>query len=134
MLVDLSPSILKFAINSSLNVLTTADNLSRWKISGRMPNGSTLLFATCGLCKSSPATLSHITVGCPSYQNQGNVDRPAFRHNTVLSLFVDKLLPYLEQYEQYCELPKHSRYYVNFPLINGDLRPDFSFKSDTFDQ
>ncbi|KAL0220216.1 hypothetical protein RCL1_000071 [Eukaryota sp. TZLM3-RCL] len=124
MLVDLSPSILKFAINSSLNVLPTADNLFRWKISRRMPNGSKLLSATCSLCESSPATLSHILASCPSYQNPENVNRPAFRHDAVLSLFVDKLTPYLEQYELYCDLPNHSRYYVNFPLINSDLRPD----------
>ncbi|KAL0209319.1 hypothetical protein RCL1_007259 [Eukaryota sp. TZLM3-RCL] len=89
-----------------------------------MPNGSKLLSATCSLCESSPATLSHIFASCPSYQNPENVNRPAFRHDAVLSLFVDKLLPYLEQFELYCDLPEHSRYDVNFPLINSDLRPD----------
>ncbi|KAL0209460.1 hypothetical protein RCL1_007828 [Eukaryota sp. TZLM3-RCL] len=87
--VDLSPSILRFAINSSLSVLPTADNLFRLKISRRLPYGSKLLSATCSLCESSPATLSHFLASYPSNQNPGNINRPAFRHDAALIPFVE---------------------------------------------
>ena len=70
---NLPRGVVKFALNSSLDTLPSADNLRRW---GKRVSD------VCPLCRgSSKQTLNHILSSCSSALNQG---RFTWRHDSVL--------------------------------------------------
>lgn len=76
---SLSGELLKFALNASLNVLPTPDNLRRW---------SKTKDAVCSLCGTTNTTLLHILNGCPTSLHQG---RYTWRHDNIVC-YISKFL------------------------------------------
>lgn len=81
---SLSEELLKFALNASLNILPTPDNLRRW---------SKVKEATCALCGTTNTTLLHILNGCPTSLHQG---RYTWRHDTVIYYLSGALRNFIE--------------------------------------
>ena len=79
LLYELSPSLLKFALNARVNMLPTPDNLHRWGYGDH----------ACKLCGQRRVTSAHILNGCPTalFQN-----RYTWRHNQVLAVLYDAVL------------------------------------------
>jgi hypothetical protein len=76
LLYDLTPSLLKFAVKSQLNVLATPDNLQRWRV-------GTFL---CKLCGVTAPTQAHIFSSCKTALLQR---RYKYRHDEVLRVLFD---------------------------------------------
>ena len=75
---------MKFLLNSTHNVLPTADNLRRWRW------GKTAVDMKCNLCSFANATLKHILNCCTAALKQG---RYPWRHGSILLCIVKELLP-----------------------------------------
>ena len=80
---DIPQGVLKFALNAGVNTLPSPDNLKRWgkRVSDR-----------CSFC-GNVGTLAHVLSNCSTALNQG---RYTWRHNSVLSSFIDLIRPHLK--------------------------------------
>ena len=114
---DVPQGILKFAINAGINTLPSFDNLKRWgkRVSDRCP-----------FC-SNIQTLAHILSNCSTSLDQG---RYTWRHNSVLSSFIDAIRPrLLDGFVLFSDMPGHTAPY------GGTIPPQIlvtSFKPDVF--
>jgi len=73
LIYGLSPALLKFALNSRVNMLPTNDNLARWRKGSR----------PCKLCGADRPTPAHVLSSCPVALKQ---QRYTYRHNQVLTV------------------------------------------------
>ncbi|KAL0217750.1 hypothetical protein RCL1_008599 [Eukaryota sp. TZLM3-RCL] len=124
MLIDLPPKTLKFGMNGLLNTVPTANNLKKWCIERKMPDGSKKVSSHCSLCDHDNATLSHVLCYCPYILNDGVFNRPKWRHDQVLSQTICLIEPYITDYQLLCGLSGRLNCYASLPLINSTLRPD----------
>ncbi|KAL0225333.1 hypothetical protein RCL1_003245 [Eukaryota sp. TZLM3-RCL] len=118
LLIDLPPSVIKFAANATLNTLPTPDNLRRWKIERKMPNQKKVISDICLLCDEGPCCY------CKFILDNEVFNRPKWRHDTVLSTLIKYTFHNLDNVEFYCDLYGHENYYVHLPFSSSNLRPD----------
>ena len=84
LIYSIPQELFKFLLNSTHNVLPTADNLRRW--------GKTAVDMKCNLCGSFNPTLKHILNGCAGALKQG---RYTWRHDSILSCIAQELASFL---------------------------------------
>ena len=119
---DIPQGILKFAINAGINTLPSLDNLKRWgkRVSDRCP-----------FC-SNTQTLAHILSNCSTSLDQG---RYTWRHNSVLSSFIDMIRPrLLDGFVLYSDMPGYTAPHggtVPPHILVTSLRPDMFIFNET---
>ena len=84
LIYTLPQELVKFLLNSTHNVLPTADNLKRW--------GKAIVDMKCALCGFNNPTLKHTLNGCPMALKQG---RYTWRHDSILLCLVGELQTFL---------------------------------------
>ena len=115
---DLSPELLKFILNASLNTLPTNANLHLW---GRKSS------FICPLCQGSRQSLEHILNNCPKAME---LRRYSLRHDSVLQVIGNFINTHLSpQFSFTIDSPSVS---YSFPhhIVPTNLRPDIVWWSD----
>ena len=81
-LFAMKPHLMRFAIGSTYDTLSSPTNLKRWGFADD---------ASCVLCGVTECTISHVLSGCRTGLQQG---RFSFRHDSVLRVLADVILGY----------------------------------------
>jgi hypothetical protein len=122
-LTGLSKSLLKFGVNAVTNTLPTIGNLRRW---GYLRSGDD----SCTLCGESNPTITHVLSMCKGALGElsEEFNRIKWRHNSVLSEFIDSVSPHLIEngFKIFVDLEGHPFHYRDFPfnVMETSLRPD----------
>ncbi|KAL0225268.1 hypothetical protein RCL1_003180 [Eukaryota sp. TZLM3-RCL] len=122
MLMNLSPSMIKFICIAQLNTLPSPVNLKRWKISRSLPDGFKKVSDKCSLCNQSPATLGHVLCFCTYVLNDANFNRPKWRHDRVLVKLLNDIKLLNTNFEIHADLSGF--HYDLSNLINTVQEPD----------
>src|SRR5688500_2165695 len=98
-----------FALQATINVLPTKDNLRRW--------GASVVDASCPLCGWHSATLRHVLNGCPRALEQG---RYTYRHDKILRCIQHAIAQHLQQ--KPCQPPEPNDY-IQFVKAGNSVPP-----------
>ena len=115
---NLSPEVMKFALNAATDTLPHNSNLAKWR------KGS--VSDVCKLC-GGKQTLLHVLSNCPVALRQRRYNQ---RHDRVLSILADLAKSYLpSSFAVTADLPD-TEYCFPLHATSTDLRPDLVLWSD----